>query len=138
MQSEAASANDGTRHGHFAAVASEGIFIPSLLQPLLGLDFVPHLPSPEKVSFPKHHNNDEDDVNDELFLLCIPIQTNIHASSSLASQTAARGTRPTEIMVDQEDYDDAEAEMDDIDQSNQEQIQKSSLSFPSMDPFVLR
>lgn len=98
---------------HHQQQESRGIVVPAFLQPLLGLDFVPYIPSPmnEQWSIPEHRtpsgtgHEEEDDVLKELNLLRTPVQIDTTCGSVPASS--------------EDDLDDTEAELDEIDRSNE-------------------
>lgn len=91
--------SSGPSRGYAAEESPYGIAVPVFLQPLLGLEFVPYLPSPEGDTPPNHHHSQQQqhsrhhDSNHDIFVL-----------------------RHTDV----EDFDDTEAELEEIDQSNQE------------------
>lgn len=97
--------------------SSSGITVPAFLQPLLGLEFVPYLPSDEKKSRLEQNNHNattsssDDDYYDELVLLRTPTTTN----------GAARGST-------EEEYDDTEAELDDMDQHSNGEEEEECLN----------
>jgi hypothetical protein len=100
-----------------------GISIPWFLQPLLGLEFVPYIPSPEQLTIPEDHN---DDVVDP-FVLRAP--------------SSSRGAKASPVYDEEEEYDDTEGELDEIDESNgrlQELTENLNLSIGLEQPSTAR
>ena len=92
-----------------------GIVVPAFLQPLFGLDFVPYIPSPtdskQQLSIPEHRISSYEEADQEdLVLLRTPVHTN-SSNVSVANRSAATSL--------EDDLDDTEAELDEIDRSNE-------------------